>query len=336
MSKALARLGLSATLALTACGAPGNVATPRDALNFLASSPPAAYLAEPYSADLRVQGGVQPYRAAVVSGALPPGVTVQGTRLVGTPTREGRFEATVEVRDAALSTRSQAVTITVTRLPDASFALAVPASEIRGATRLPLSISHPRAARAARYQLQLPEGLNVTAVAAADVPAALFWRQQGRMLTVDLGFRQVPQHGQRVALLTVQPAAPVATVAGAAGAGAGVRLTASAVHAYRIVDGEGKTLFERALPAPPAPAAAPAATPAGQPAPAPATAPPQSEAPAPAGPAAADEDGEAEEPGTEEPSETAPEGDDASEGEDAEADAAEADGDVPGTPGGQP
>ncbi|MBZ4039633.1 autotransporter domain-containing protein [Novilysobacter selenitireducens] len=63
---------------------------------------------------LQVTGGTAPYTFAVVDGALPPGVALSTAGVLsGTPTAAGRFEATVEVRDANDFAARQAIEIAV-------------------------------------------------------------------------------------------------------------------------------------------------------------------------------------------------------------------------------
>jgi arylsulfatase A-like enzyme len=54
---------------------------------------------------LAAWGGAEPYRWAVVEGALPPGVTLEGDAglLTGTPTQAGTFEVQIQVTDASVS-----------------------------------------------------------------------------------------------------------------------------------------------------------------------------------------------------------------------------------------
>ncbi len=93
----------------------------------LASSP--ANL--PYSDTLTAGGGVLTYKWSVVSGNLPPGLTLTTTAnstgvISGTPTTEGVFQFTVQVLDFAGGTATRAFTITIgpvlaittTSLPD--------------------------------------------------------------------------------------------------------------------------------------------------------------------------------------------------------------------------
>ncbi len=71
-----------------------------------------------YSQTVTATGGSTPYSWNVVSGSLPPGLSLSpsGTpsaTISGTPTTEGTFAFTVQVGDAAAATDTQALSITV-------------------------------------------------------------------------------------------------------------------------------------------------------------------------------------------------------------------------------
>lgn len=73
-----------------------------------------------FSQTLSAAGGQSPYRWAVVSGGLPPGLTLSATGVLGgTPTAVGGFSFTVQATDAANAKATQALTMSVS---SASFA----------------------------------------------------------------------------------------------------------------------------------------------------------------------------------------------------------------------
>lgn len=69
-----------------------------------------------YSQILSAAGGVAPYSYALVSGALPTGLTLSGNTISGTPTATGGFVAGIQVTDSTVptaltTTKNFAVTI---------------------------------------------------------------------------------------------------------------------------------------------------------------------------------------------------------------------------------
>jgi Domain of unknown function (DUF4082)/Bacterial Ig domain/Putative Ig domain len=98
------------------------------ALHITTSQLPAATLAGSYSSTLIASGGSTPYTWTLATGQLPSGLTLNpnGT-LSGTPSLAGSFPFSVQVKDAAGSSASQAFSINVaTPLP--SVAITAPAN----------------------------------------------------------------------------------------------------------------------------------------------------------------------------------------------------------------
>ena len=229
-------------LLLAACGTgSGTTAntSARDPLTFANSNVPVAYVNEPYTTTLDISGGAGPYGLRLVGGKLPDGLSFTGRIISGKPTKEGLYTFTLEASDAALSTKSQQINLTVSPLPPLSLSLGLPLGEIRGETRLPLSIVAPRGARAARFQWQLPAGLSVSRVTTADSQVAAFWKVTQGLFTLDLGFRRVPGNNDQLVLISVKPQGPLSMGA--------------QVFAYSAYAADGKLLRSQPFPAPPAP-----------------------------------------------------------------------------------
>lgn len=75
---------------------------------------PSATVATAYSQTLTASGGTAPYTLAVISGALPAGLTLSASgTLSGTPTASGSFSFTVAATDATAATGTRAYTLTV-------------------------------------------------------------------------------------------------------------------------------------------------------------------------------------------------------------------------------
>ncbi|PNY80874.1 Ig domain-containing protein [Deinococcus koreensis] len=280
-----AALALLLGVSLAACGQQvtgTSASTGKDVLYF-ADSPtglPPMYVNETYTATLPVAGGVGPYTLRVTGGTLPPGLSLNGSarQLSGKPTKTGTYKFTLEVTDSTLSTKTNEYTVNVQELPPLALTPTLPTGEIRGETRIPLTITAPRGARAAHLSWELPENVKVTRIQSAEQGGLLFWRQEGRMVLLDVGFKTVPRSGSRIALISVKPS-KAATLTAA-------KLTFEARDAEGRVVGAPppavSTPTAPTAPAAPATPAAPAPTntaPATAPAPAapataPATAPP--------------------------------------------------------------
>jgi putative Ig domain-containing protein/IPT/TIG domain-containing protein len=72
----------------------------------------------PYGGRLDPMAGTFPFAWSVISGALPPGISLAQTgALVGAPQKAGSFSFTVSVSDAAGHTATHAYTITVNAVP---------------------------------------------------------------------------------------------------------------------------------------------------------------------------------------------------------------------------
>lgn len=223
----------------TTTGTSSGLSARTDALAFSNVALSAAYVNEPFSATLSVSGGVGPYGYRVAGGTLPPGLRFANGTLSGTPSTRGAYQFSIEASDANLSNKVQSYTLNVNDLPPLSLEPTLPTGEIRGETRVPVMIKAPRSARAARVTWDLGPDVQVTRVQATDNGNPVFWRQQGQVLSLDLGFKTVPRAGARVALITVKPAKAVTLSSGK--------------FWYESRDGTGKVLGEKQPPAPVAP-----------------------------------------------------------------------------------
>lgn len=78
-------------------------------------NPPDAEIDQAYSFTFSATGGSSPYTWAIISGALPDGLSLNNStgEISGTPTTEGDFSFTVEVTDAAGETAATPYEITV-------------------------------------------------------------------------------------------------------------------------------------------------------------------------------------------------------------------------------
>jgi hypothetical protein len=69
-------------------------------LVILTTSLPQGYQGVGYSATLDAGGGYPPYTWSITSGSLPPGLTLNGNTISGTPTATGTYPFTVQVTDS--------------------------------------------------------------------------------------------------------------------------------------------------------------------------------------------------------------------------------------------
>ncbi|MCB9646849.1 MAG: putative Ig domain-containing protein [Deltaproteobacteria bacterium] len=88
------------------------------ALGITTTSMPDGGTNQAYSASITAANGTPPYRWLLVSGALPPGLTLgaegdPSTTLAGTPLQAGAFEFTVRVRDADNAQADQKLKVTI-------------------------------------------------------------------------------------------------------------------------------------------------------------------------------------------------------------------------------
>jgi glucose/arabinose dehydrogenase len=86
----------------------GTVYVIRPIVQVGAATVPDAVMASVYNADLTVSGGTAPYAVTVISGSLPPGISIAGSSLTGTPSVTGKFSFTLEIAemDGAVSVKS--------------------------------------------------------------------------------------------------------------------------------------------------------------------------------------------------------------------------------------
>jgi hypothetical protein len=92
-------------------------------LTISTTSLPGGQSGTPYSQTLTATGGTPPYTFTVSAGSLPPGITLNGANLSGTPTKTGSYTFTIQVSDSIPATATQQFTIAITGLAITSPAL---------------------------------------------------------------------------------------------------------------------------------------------------------------------------------------------------------------------
>lgn len=128
--------------ALTACS--DDFRTPAEALR-LTGSLPNAIINEPYDVPLTATGGLRPYLYAISEDSeLPPGLTLKGGRITGTPTELGSTSFTVTVSDGNLSKTFETYTVKVTELPPPRIHFNPPNTEVRGTVTMHVQVTDAR------------------------------------------------------------------------------------------------------------------------------------------------------------------------------------------------
>jgi hypothetical protein len=77
------------------------------------SSPPAGTIHVPYSGPIGITGGTGPYTCTITIGTLPPGLSLSGCTIIGTPTMSGSTTVTVKVTDSSNPTNTATGPITI-------------------------------------------------------------------------------------------------------------------------------------------------------------------------------------------------------------------------------
>lgn len=77
------------------------------------TSLPAGSVGTPYLGFLNAEGGARPFSWRLAGGSLPPGITLDGAALTGTPATAGSYQATFEVSDSGSPAQRQTVTLSI-------------------------------------------------------------------------------------------------------------------------------------------------------------------------------------------------------------------------------
>lgn len=155
---------------------------------------PAATAGTAYSYTLQAAGGATPYRWSVLSGSLPPGLTLNTLSglISGTPTAVGEHSFTIRLTDANNGTDSQAFTLTVTVTGAPGLRLTGVPQSAPSLEQYPISLTLDRA-----FPVNLGGRLALSFTADASAPAddpAIQFSTGGRTVdfTVPANTTQVP------------------------------------------------------------------------------------------------------------------------------------------------
>ena len=188
-------VAIAVTIALTLAACAGELTTPGEPLRLLAATVPSAFEGEAFEATLRPTGGLRPYRFSVVDGSLPPGLTIENGRIVGTPTAQGRFAFTVEVQDANLNRTVQRLELAVGPLPPPVVTIDVPTTDLQRPTELRLRLSSGRGWRGAQVLVEWDAeafALDADSVRTAQRDLLAVWEAAPGRLRVDLAIAGEP------------------------------------------------------------------------------------------------------------------------------------------------
>ncbi len=198
--------------------------------SLVVSGPTAAptwVLGAPVSLQLEAAGGTTPHSWSVTSGSLPPGVSLNGSTISGTPTAAGSWQVTVRVTDATMATASRELTLTV--VPPVSIASPPGEVSLTADTQVMLTLLAEGGRTPFTWDLAagaLPPGLTLSGAAISGSPtSAGTWSAQLRVTDA------LAQTAVRTVGFTVAPrltvAAPDAVVRLTAGTPASVGLSAA-------------------------------------------------------------------------------------------------------------
>lgn len=179
---------VTALALLLLAGCSGEAPLPGDPLRLVTIAPPEPVLGEPYAHDLTPAGGLRPYAFTLEEGTLPPGLALQGGTLIGTPTELGRYEFTISVSDANLSTTYEDYALTVRDVPVPTLDLAVPETEVRGDTTLRARVVDARRLRGVRVWIDWEDpslGLGEAGIRASRDDVAVFRSERDGGVAID-------------------------------------------------------------------------------------------------------------------------------------------------------
>jgi hypothetical protein len=195
------------TLVLVGCST--QATTPGEALDIKVDALPPAYIGEAYSAVIRAVGGLTPYQYSLDEGTLPPGVSLQGGEIRGTPTEKGDFSFTITASDANLSKTFEEYSLSVTDAPPAQLTLNVPNTQIQRSVTLRGDIKDARGLQGFRTLVTWDAArfaLVERSVRANNDAFLLFTDTAPGQLRVDVGLKSgTLTGGRRVFEFTLQP-----------------------------------------------------------------------------------------------------------------------------------
>jgi hypothetical protein len=199
-----------ALLMLGACGQQNQQAgsSSQEALRFAKTSLQDAETGEVYSERLSIVGGIRPYSVRLVRGALPPGLSVGGENISGTPPalKEGEkaseFSFTLEVSDGNLSNKVQDFKLKLLPTPPPALSWKPAPTKVSGEIRLPFELVAAKGVRSFRLAAPMPAKMTLVAVEAGQGRPVLLARLQDDILRIDGAFAEAPKSNKAFTVLT--------------------------------------------------------------------------------------------------------------------------------------
>lgn len=176
-------------LVLVACS--GEASLPGDPLRLSSDVLQDPVLGAPYREPIVAVGGIRPYELRLEDGSLPPGLSLQGGLLLGTPSQLGQFEFTIAVSDGSLASTFRRYQLTVVDVAIPQFTLAVPETEVRESVTLRARVQNADRLRAVRLRLSWDDASVTPAdltVQASRRDVAVVWNADEGAIAVDLAF----------------------------------------------------------------------------------------------------------------------------------------------------
>jgi Putative Ig domain len=196
-------------LALILAGCSTQATTPGEALDIKVDALPPAYIGEAYTATIRAVGGLTPYQYKLDKGTLPPGLSLQGGEIRGTPSEKGDFTFTITASDGNLSKTFEEYNLSVTEAPPAQLTLNVPNTQIQRPVTLRGDIKEARGLQGFRTLITWDTArfaLVPGSVRPNNDAFLLFFDEAPGQLRVDVGLKSgVLTGGRRIFEFTLQP-----------------------------------------------------------------------------------------------------------------------------------
>lgn len=160
------------------------------ALSIKVDALPPAYINEAYTATIRAVGGLTPYTYKLSKGTLPPGLSLQGGEIRGTPTEKGDFTFTITVTDGKLSSTFEEYNLSVIPPPPAEISLNVPLTEVQRTVTLRGEIKKARGLQGFRSLIKWDAklfNLVPNTIKSNNEAYLLFFEEAPGQLRVDVG-----------------------------------------------------------------------------------------------------------------------------------------------------